>query len=247
MHIPSRAARVLAVAALPLALAACGSSGSSNSSNSSGSSGSKADSASSASPSKDPNAGLLTGTRLKKTLAPASLFPAGFVAVPDGASDSGDQLLEPKGGSTGKPDCTKLETTAWMSVTGARGGVSFAQDDYMNKSKTAEIAEEVDEFSGTDATTVLKDLRTVPAACAAFTDTDEHARVKAVGHSTPGLGDEAYTITLTSGVWDNGTTLLAARQGTAVVTVMSTAGSDNGAATAKKIAEASLASLKKTS
>ncbi|WNM35604.1 hypothetical protein RKE30_37240 [Streptomyces sp. Li-HN-5-11] len=244
MHIPSRAARVLAVAALPLALAACGSSGSSGSSDSSGS---KADSASSASPSKDPNAGLLTGTRLKKTLAPASLFPKGFVAVPDGASDSGDQFLEPKGGSTAKPDCTKLETTGWMSVTGAAGGVSYAQDDYMNKSKTAEIAEEVDEFSGSGATTALKDLRTVPAACAAFTDTEEHARVKAVGHTTAGLGDEAYTITLTSGVWDNGTTLLAAREGTAVVTVMSTAGSDNGAATAKKIAEASLASLKKTS
>ncbi|MFD8306164.1 hypothetical protein ACFV29_28050 [Streptomyces sp. NPDC059690] len=237
MRLSPRAATLFAVAALPLALTAC----------SSGSpSGSSSDTGTSAKPAKakDLNAGLATGTELKKALAPASTFPAGFTLEADGASDSGGQFLAPSARKTAKPDCTKLEATSWIQVTGYEGGVSFAQDDYVNQDKTEELAQEIDEFQGSTAGTVMKQLQSVAAECATFTDTDAHAKVKVAGAATTGLGDEAYTMTLTSGAWQNGTTLIAARSGNAVVTVLSTAGSDNGAATAKKLTGRLLTSLK---
>ncbi|MEU0003197.1 hypothetical protein ABZ079_02520 [Streptomyces sp. NPDC006314] len=233
MRLSSRVVTLLAVAALPLALSAC-------------SSGSSSGTGASAEPAKakNPNAGLLTGTQLKQVLAPASAFPSGFTRETDGASDSGDQFLSPSGKNTAKPDCTRLEGTAWIQVTGFEGGVSFAQDDYVNQDKTGEVAQEIDAFQGTTAKTVMKDLQSVASRCATFTDTDTHAKVKVTGRSTAGLGDEAYTMTLTSGAWETGTTLIAARSNSTVVTVLSTAGSGNGAATAKKLTTQILGSLK---
>ncbi|MFB7508126.1 hypothetical protein ACFC0P_32540, partial [Streptomyces broussonetiae] len=134
--------------------------------------------------------------------------------------------------------------TSWIQVAGLKGGVSFAQNDYANKERTEEVAQETDEFQGTTATTVMKDLRTVASQCATFTDTDAHTTVRLKGRSTPGLGDEAYTMTLTSGTWQNGSTLIAVRSGSAVVTVLSTAGTDNGAASAQRVTTRILGSLK---
>ncbi|MFE0518816.1 MULTISPECIES: hypothetical protein [unclassified Streptomyces] len=235
MRLSPRAATLFAVAALPLALTACSSGSSSDSPSGANAKPAKA---------KDLNAGLATGTELKKALAPASAFPAGFTLEADGASDSGGQFLAPSARKTAKPDCTKLEATSWIQVTGYEGGVSFAQDDYVNQDKTEEMAQEIDEFQGSTAGAVMKRLQSVAAECATFTDTDAHAKVKVAGAATTGLGDEAYTMTLTSGAWQNGTTLVAARSGNAVVTVLSTAGSDNGAATAKKLTSRLLTSLK---
>ncbi|MEW2620639.1 hypothetical protein [Streptomyces sp. NPDC048106] len=235
MRLSSRAATLLAVAAaLPLALTAC----------SSGSTDSSAPSAKQTK-AKDPNAGLATGTQLKKALAPASAFPAGFAIETDNSADSGAQLITPSARKTGKPDCTKLEATSWIQVTGYEDSASFAQNDYVNAQKTEELAQEIDEFPGAQGTAVMKQLATVATECATFTDTSEHATVKVAGKATAGLGDEAYTITLTSGKWQNGTTLVAARSGSSVVTVLSTAGNDNGAASAKKLTTTLLAALKK--
>ncbi|MES4888255.1 hypothetical protein [Streptomyces sp. NPDC096012] len=235
MRLPSRVATALAVAALPLALSACSPGSSSDTGTGASAKPAKA---------KDLNAGLLTGTQLKRVLAPASAFPAGFTREADGASDSGGQFLAPSGKSAAKPDCTRLEATSWIQLTGFKTGVSFAQDDYVNQDKTEELAQEVDAFQGATAKAVMKGLRSVATGCATFTDTDTHATVKVTGRSTAGLGDEAYTMTLTSGTWENGTTLVAARSGGTVVTVLSTAGSDNGAATATKLTTRLLGSLK---
>ncbi|MEU5314498.1 hypothetical protein [Streptomyces sp. NPDC021562] len=240
MRLPSRAVVLMAVAALPLALSAC-SSGSSSDSGTGAGTGSGA----SAGPAeaKDPHAAVPTGTQLKKALAPASAFPAGLTLESDGSADSGGQLLSPAARKTGKPDCTRLETTSWIQVSGYKGGVSFAQNGYANK--TEEVDQEIDAFQGTTATDVMKALRSVAAACATYTDTDAHAKVKLTGSTTPGLADEAYTMTLTSGSWENGTTLIAARSGNSVVTVLSTAGTDDGAASARKVTTTVLAALKK--
>ncbi|MEU2716188.1 hypothetical protein [Streptomyces sp. NPDC007205] len=224
MHLSPRVTTLLAVAVLPLALTAC-SSGSTKA--------------------KDPNAGLSTGTQLKKALAPASAFPAGLTAEADGASDSGGAFLSPSGRTTGKPDCTRLEGTSWIQLSGFKGGVSFAQNDYANQDKTEEVAQEIDQFQGATATGVMKDLQDVATRCTTFTDTDTHAKVKLTSTRTAGLGDEARTMTLKSGAWENGTTLIAARSGRSVVTVLSTAGGDNGAASAKKVTTTILAALKK--
>jgi hypothetical protein len=235
MRLASPAVKVLAAAALPLALAAC----------SSGSSSSGGGSTAAATPAqtKDPNAGLLTGTQLKKALAPASSFPSGFAADPSLARDTGDTYQSPATKSAAKPHCAGLGATSWISLTGI-DGVSFAQNSYINKNTSAELDQEIDVYRGTTAADVVKDLEKVVAACPSYTDTDTHSTVKVAGASTTGLGDGAYTITLTDSAWESGTTLIAARVGTAVVSVLSTDGSDNGAASAKKLTQQVVASLK---
>ncbi|MDF3301627.1 hypothetical protein [Streptomyces tropicalis] len=229
MNLPSRAARALAVAALPLVLAGCGSQDATSA---------KA----SAAPAKDPNAGLSTGTQLKKALAPASFFASGFAVDPNGERDSGDTYTPPSTAPAAKPDCTKLGGTAWIAVTGVTG-VSFAQNDYVSKNTSEDIGQEIDAYRGTTAAQVLKDVATTAKACSGFTDSQTHSKVKVAAVSTPGLGDDAWTVTLTDSAWQNGSTLIAARVGTNVVSVMSTDGHDNGAATAKKLTQRIVASL----
>ncbi|MFD5475003.1 hypothetical protein [Streptomyces sp. NPDC127105] len=241
MHFAFRAARVLAVATLPLTLTltltACGSSGS-------GSSGSGGHAPSAAT--SDPNAGLLTGTQLKKALAPASFFASGFAVDPSGARDSGDTYTPPSTAPAAKPDCARLGGTAWIDIAGITG-VSFAQNDYVSKNTSEDIAQEIDAYRGTTAARVMESLEKAVTACTGFTDSQTHSKVKVTGRATPGLGDAAYTITLTDSAWENGTTLVAARVGTNVVSVMSTDGHDNGAATAKKLTERIVTALKQTS
>ncbi|MFI5815284.1 hypothetical protein ACIA7S_30620 [Streptomyces sp. NPDC051643] len=107
---PYRPARtLLAVAVLPLALAAC-SSGTSDH-----------PSAAPTKAAKDPDAGLLTGARLKKALAPASFFASGFAVDPDGARDSGATYTAPSASAAAKPDCSLLGGTSWIAVTGVSG------------------------------------------------------------------------------------------------------------------------------
>ncbi|MFF7386221.1 hypothetical protein [Streptomyces griseoluteus] len=232
MRIAPRFVQVIAVAALPLALAACSPS-----------------SSDSAAPAKQPqaknlNAGLMTGTQLKKALAPASVFPANLSAASDGFSDSGDEFVSPAGRDTAKPDCTKFENTTWLDVSGFKGGVSFAQGEYANKNETEEMVQEIDVFQGGTADTVMREIRAAAGTCSTFTDLNDHSKVKLSGSTTSGLGDDAYTMTMTSGHWESGTTLVAARVGNAVVTVTSTAGKDNGAANAAKLAGHVVDSLK---
>ncbi|MFF3410766.1 hypothetical protein ACFYW8_32080 [Streptomyces sp. NPDC002742] len=232
MRHPSRAAKALLVAAvLPLALTACASA-----------TGTSSSSATATKP-KDPNAGLLTGAQLKKALAPASFFATGFAVDPKGARDTGTTYIAPSSSPAAKPDCALLGGTSWIAITGD-SGVSFAQNDYVSKNTSEDIAQEVDTYRGTTAATVLADLKKVVADCATYTDSDTHTKVKVAGSDTSGLGDAAYTITLTDSAWQNGTTLIAARSGTDVVTVLSTDGHDNGAATAKKLAAQIVTSLK---
>ncbi|MGW1270910.1 hypothetical protein [Streptomyces sp. NPDC002491] len=236
MRLTSPAARMLAVAALPLALAACSSSTSADSADGP---------AASATPSKaaDPNAGLLTGTQLEKALAPASYFRSGFAADASLARDTGDTYQPPATKSAAKPHCADLAATSWISLTGVEG-VSFAQSSYINRNTSAELDQEIDVYRGATGADVLKGLADVVVACPGYTDSDTHSKVKVTGAVTAGLGDEAYTIKLTSSAWETGTTLIAARTGTAVVSVLSTDGADDGAASAKKLAAHVLASLK---
>lgn len=90
MRHPSRAAKVLLTAAvLPLTLSACSSGTDDHSSADSKATASRSTAA------KDPNAGLLTGTRLKNALAPASFFASGFAVDPSGVRDSGTTYSTP--------------------------------------------------------------------------------------------------------------------------------------------------------
>ncbi|QNP72255.1 hypothetical protein IAG44_24455 [Streptomyces roseirectus] len=234
----THALKTLAVAAaLPLALTAC----SSNSSDDAP----KTDGTAKAAPAKpkDPNAGVLTGTQLKKALAPATYFASGFAVDPDATRDTGDTYRAPVTDTATKPDCSAFGGTAWIEQTGIKG-VSFAQASYVNKTTTAELDQEIDAYRGTTSTDVMAALRKVVEGCPGYTDTDTNSKVKITGVTTPGLGDDAYTITLTSDAWETGTTLVAARLGTNVVTVLSTDGPSDGAPSAKKLTTQVLTSLK---
>jgi hypothetical protein len=143
-----------------------------------------------------------------------------------------------------KPDCTKLAGTGWSGVITGIQGVSFAQNDYYNKNASATIAQEIDVYQGTTAQTMMKALGKISLACPSATDSQTSTKATVTEHATAGLGDGAYTITLTDSAWLNGQTLVAARIGTAVVTVLSTDGTDNGAATAEKLARRLVAALK---
>ncbi|MFI9808590.1 hypothetical protein ACIHEJ_30225 [Streptomyces sp. NPDC052301] len=232
MRLPSRALKVLAVAALPLALAAC----------SSGSGDSGKDTAASTK-AKDPDAGLPTGTQLKKALAPASSFPSSFALDASMSRDTGDSYQTQTTKSAAKPQCANLGSTGWIGLTGI-DGVSFAQNSHADSKIPAELDQEIDVYRGSTSAEVMKGLTKVVAACPGYTDSDTNSKVKVTGVPTPGLGDQAYTITLTDPTWTNGTTLIAARVGTAVVSVLSTDGSDNGAASAKKLAAEVVTSVK---
>ncbi|MHC5903437.1 hypothetical protein ACVNF4_05915 [Streptomyces sp. S6] len=233
--------KTLAVAAaLPLALTAC-SSGKDDA-------GTKAaEKATPAAKAKDPNAGIATGTQLKKALAPASYFAAGFAVDPSVTRDTGDTYRLPKTDAAAKPDCSAFSSTAWIGLTGTEG-VSFAQTSYVNKTTSAELDQEIDAYRGSTSTDVMAALKKVVAACPSYQDKDTNSKVKITG--TPGptaLGDDAFTITLTSDAWETGTTLIAARTGTNIVSVLSTDGAPNGAAGAKKLATQVVNSLKSAS
>ncbi|MBN0044936.1 hypothetical protein JS756_12620 [Streptomyces actuosus] len=234
MRLLSRALQALALAALPLALAAC----------STGATGTAASGASSSAPAaENPNAGLLTGTELKEALAPASYFPSGFAAQADLTRDSGGHYRAPATKSAAKPDCTHLGYTSWVDLTGIEG-VSFAQSTYINDATSAELDQEIDVYRGDTAADVMKGLAAVVAACPTYHETEPDSTVKVTGAANSGTGDETYTITLTDPAWESGTTLIATRVGTAVVTVLSTDGADDGAASAKKLAGQIVTSLK---
>lgn len=235
MLIPVRVARVLAVAALPLALSACGSS--------TDHAGDRT-TASDAKP-KDPNAGIATGAQLKKALAPASYFTGGLAIEPDNARDTGDTYQDPGTKAADKPDCNLLGGTSWIAVTGV-DGVSFAQNDYVNKNTSDIVAQEIDAYRGTTASDVLKQAAKIATGCSGYKDSSTHTKVDVAVKPTSGLGDEATTITLTSDGWESGDTLIAARVGTDLVTVLSSeGGKDNGGASARKLAAQIVGSLKK--
>ncbi|GAA5022607.1 hypothetical protein [Kitasatospora paranensis] len=233
-----KSARLLIAAGLlPLALSACSSTGSAGGTAASQDTAPAAAPTASASPATtpDPNAGLLTGTRLKQALAPATALPSGFALDTGGSRDTGDTFQEPTAADVPKPDCSKLGGTAWSAITGIEG-VSFAQNDYIDKATSAEVAQEVDVYRGTTAQTVMQALGMVSKACPSYTDDQTHAKVRITEKAATGLGDGAWTITLTSSGWQGGTTLIAARKGTAVVTVLASSSKDAGAGNAKSIA-----------
>lgn len=185
----------------------------------------------------DPDAGLLTGAQLRMALAAPSFFPPGFTMEPGGTRDTGSGFNPQSTRSASKPDCRLLDGTSWTLITGING-VSFAQNDYVNPKASAEIAQEIDVYQGTGAQAVMESLGGIGAVCRSFPEPKENDHIKVTEEYLPGVGDGAYLIQLIDLDPDgqNDATLIAARTGTAVVTVLANNGTDNGRATALKLA-----------
>ncbi|MFF4497430.1 hypothetical protein [Streptomyces sp. NPDC001546] len=190
-----------------------------------------------------PNKGLLTGTGLAPALAPASFFPAGYAVEVEGQRTSGPGYRKQEVVETPTPDCTLLGGTSWTNITGITG-VSFAQDNYVNKNTSEEYAQEIDVYQGATSTTVLGALGMLSKACPSFTDEQTHGKVTVTEKPLPGVGDGAWAITETSPAWQGGTTLVAARVGSAVVTVLVSSSTDKGAAGATRLTTQLVGNLK---
>jgi len=187
--------------------------------------------------SANPDASLLTGAQLMALLEPASYFPPGYRRDPAGTRDTGTGYQAPGTAKASKPKCRLLGVTAWTSITGI-GGVSFAQDDYVDRHIPAEIAQEIDVYPGTTSRAVMRKLGAISAICPSYTDPQTGSRAQVREQPSPQLGEGGYVITVTDPAWRGGTTLVAARAGTAVVTVLATSGADNGHASAVRLARA---------
>src|SRR6478609_9959263 len=150
MRLLPAAAALLTAAALPLALAAC-------------TTGSppvpdKASGPPSAAPSTaNPDAGLLTGTQLRGLLEPRAYFPRGYARDPAGTRDTGSGYQQSSSTAVARPECRLLSATSWTSITGI-SGVSFAEDAYIDKASSSEIAQEIDVYSGTTSRAVMRKL-----------------------------------------------------------------------------------------
>ena len=184
--------------------------------------------------SSSPDTRLFTGTQLKAMLEPATYFPSGFKRDANGAVNTGS-AFQPAS-PPGKLPCTRLDGTSWVDLSGI-GSVSFAQNDFLDSAAVEEYAQEIDEFPGTGAQDVMANLRRVVKTCPSFKDPQTGAKVAVkLGHG-PSVGDDSLSFTLTSPSWQGGTTLVAIRVGTAVVSVLYSASSGTGATPAKALAD----------
>jgi hypothetical protein len=141
-----------------------------------------------------------------------------------------------------RPECRLLGATSWTSITGI-SGVSFAEDAYIDKASSSEIAQEIDVYRGTTSRAVMRKLGAVATGCPRYTDPQTGRRAMVSEQASPRFAEGGYVITVTDPAWRGGTTLVAARAGTAVVTVLSTDGADNGHASAMRLASQLVALL----
>ena len=236
MRLLPPAAALLAAALLPPGLAAC-TSGATPAGPPAASPAATPSATAPATPSAGPDAGLLTGAQLKGLLEPASYFPPGYRRQRAGTRDTGTGYELPGAVHVRKPRCRLLGATSWTSITGING-VSFAQDDYVDLARATEIAQEIDVYPGTTARAVMRKLAAISAICPSYTDPQTGSRAEVREQASARLGEGGCVITVTDPAWRSGTTLVAARVGTAVVTVLSTDGADNGRASAVRLARA---------
>jgi hypothetical protein len=238
---------IAVAAALPLLATACSaapSAGTPTSASSASSAPASSAPASSAAPA-NPDAGLLTGTQLEAALQPAATFPDGFTLDPGGSVDTG-ATFEQASASTGATACTRLDGTDWVDLAGPVA-VSFAENDYFDRSTSEQFAQEVDAYPGTGAQAVMAGLRKVPVRCPTFPNAQTSSTVTVKLVPGPALGDDALTIILSSPRWRGDIALEAVRVGTSVVTVLHSATSGTGVAMATALARAITAKVKSTS
>lgn len=180
-----------------------------------------------------PGRTVLTGSRLNAMLLPASAMPPGMRMETDTARNTGEGVMPPSSAPVepGKL-CGTLLQTSWIRAAGI-GSATFAQNDYVDSGHINQFAQEIDVFHRGEAPRVMAGLRKTFTRCRSFTDRSGGmtARVRLVPAALRGTGDEAVKATVTSPAWTGGMTLVAIRQGDAVVTAFySSSHHDKGAA-----------------
>ena len=193
--------------------------------------------ATSASPSA--SAATLTGSTLNTLLLPASTMPAGFKLDTQGARNTGAGVAQDSSSPVAASKvCNLLTGTSWILAAGMDSAM-FAQKDYLDGGHTQEIAQEIDTFSGSDATKVMSGLWQAFGHCRDFTQHDNGmtATTTLVRSRPTSAAYAAIKAVQTSPTFTGGTTLVAIRTGNAIVTVLYSSSSKNEGAAALTLAE----------
>ena len=224
-----------------LAAAGCGASSSSTPPATTGSSPATAPSPATPVTSASPTAATatLTGSTLNTLLLPASTMPAGFKLDTQGARNTGAGVAQDSSSPVAASKvCNLLTGTSWILAAGV-DGATFAQNDYLDGGHTQEIAQEIDTFSGSDATKVMSGLWQAFGHCRDFTQhyNGMTARTTLVRSRPASAAYAAIKAVQTSPTFTGGTTLVAIRTGNAIVTVLYSSYSKNEGAAALTLAE----------
>ncbi|GAA5020730.1 hypothetical protein GCM10025734_75200 [Kitasatospora paranensis] len=153
-------------------------------------------------------------------LLPAAAIPHQLKLDPSGTRSTADGFNPPSSPSAvpAAKACDMLNGSAWVNVAGI-GSASFAQNDYTDEAQDM-FAQELDAYRGSDAKAVMAALKQALTSCHSFTTVQNGQKfpVTVVLKSLPGVGDEALQAVLTSPDWAGGSTMVAARVGSVVVT-----------------------------
>lgn len=159
-------------------------------------------------------------------------MPQGFSEDKSGTLNTGQQL--PSDSPSPVPSgqaCQGFEQTGWIRVAGF-STADFAQSDYLNADHSAEVAQEVDVFTGNDAQRAMTALWTQFGHCGSFSYPSNGMSEKATmkRKKLTGIGDEAFEAVFVSPGFAGGQTLVAVRVGSAIITILdSSPSSDLGA------------------
>ncbi|HST82066.1 MAG TPA: hypothetical protein VLL08_10070 [Kineosporiaceae bacterium] len=193
----------------------------------------------------DPNAGLKSGTELRRALLTDKDLPARYKATTNLQRDSAETFSPPtKVIAPTAASCKELESNLWIEAAGS-DSAAFAQTGFTD-SYGSEVDAEIESYRGSDARAVMTNLAKLFKICSTFKTTVEgagRATVKVTVKAGPNVGDSSIGATVTSPVWEGGTTLIAVRVGSEVVSVLSASAKNNGGATATKMAKLMVARL----
>lgn len=211
-----------------LAAAGCSTSG-----NTSTATSSPAEATTASTPASPSASAALDGNTLYSLLLPASAMPQGYRIDSSGTRNSGQALPQdtPQHMSASQA-CNLLTGTSWIVASGISSS-DFAENDYLNASKTEEIAQEIDYFQPGDATKVMSRLWQAFGHCRSFTQQSAGttAKTSLIRTRLRRVGDGGLKAVELSPVFEGGTTLAAIRVGDVIVTCLdSSAGKDEGAA-----------------
>ena len=167
---------------------------------------------------------VLSGPQLSRVLLPASLMPKGYKAG-SATRNSGSQL--PSDVAQPVPAsqvCTAFTQSAYIRVAGISSG-DWAQGDYESDDQSQEAFEEIDIFTGTDAQKAMAALWQDFGKCSSFSypSNGTTASNTLTRSRLPGVGDEAIKAVIVSPLFEGGTTLVAVRLGSQVITTLDSA------------------------
>jgi len=172
-------------------------------------------------------------------LLPASMLPAGFKLDTQGARNTGASVAPDSSSPVpASKVCGLLTGTSWILAAG-EDSATFAQNDYLDAGHTQEVAQEIDTFTGTDATKVMSGLWKAFGRCQDFTQkyNGMTARTTLVRSRPTSAAYAAIEAVQTSPTFTGGTTLVAIRTGNAIVTVLYSAASHDKGGAAVTLAE----------